>query len=75
MHDNFLKIYIYVVEQFEHVNNISNFIQPAPKLVTKNLRLSQFLNLPRDLSLLVNTSKLFQSLRAFKNKVLNVLEQ
>ena len=69
------KKHIHGTEQFEQVNKISNSIQFAPQLVTKSLCLRQFLNLPRDLSFLINTSKSFQSSRAFKNKELNILEE
>ena len=61
--------------KFEHLNKISYSIQFVLKLVTKSLCLRQFLNLPRDLSFLINTGKSFQSLRAFKKKELNILEE
>ena len=53
--------------KFEPMNKIRYYIQFIPKLVTKSLCLRQFLNLPRNLSFLINTDKSFQSSRAFKN--------
>ena len=61
--------------KFEYVNKISNSIQFIPKLVTKSLCLTQFLNLPRDISFLINTGKTYQSLRAFKGKNLTFFEE
>ena len=59
----------------EQKNKISDSNEFVPKLVAKSLSLGQFLNLPRDLSFLINTDKSFQSLGALKKKELNILEE